>query len=272
MRGKVIGAKQERTLVGARRLGKMTLHLQCNTQVVVRLAIGHVDLQRARERVGCSGPVAPREVGATERAQDSRVGRRCDESAFAKRHRSVGVAGGEGSTRRREPRLDVARRRGEGRLECGAHTRSTVLAQRNAREVVRRRKPGLHLEHARVSRERRGAVALLVCAHGAGPQAGQRGAIERAIGRAVARFVQRCERGDERISALEDTIDQRLRVRQAQRRERPDLPPRPLREHRPRCGLHSREVDQNVGILSGDCLRRGPVRRRGQHDAARVLR
>ena len=73
MRGDEVRAKRERALVRARRFGEVALHLQRDAVVVMRLAVGHVRAQRARERGGRRGAVAPREMRAPERAQEPAV-------------------------------------------------------------------------------------------------------------------------------------------------------------------------------------------------------
>ena len=152
------------------------------------------------------------------------------------------------------------------RLGVGAR----AIAQR-FREVVGGREARLQFEHFRVAGDRAGAVARLVCADGIGPQCGKCGAVDRAVCGAVARLVQCGERSDERFQVVEPAVGERGCVRHAQRRQRPDRARGALRKQRPRRSLHAGQVDQDIGVLSGDRLRRSSVRRCGAR-AERIRR
>ena len=187
MGGSEIRAEYQRALVGARGPRHVPLHLQCDAVVVMRLAVGHVPVQRLLECRGRRCPVAAREMREAQRAQQARVTRRDGQPLTAQRDREVAVPSRDHPPDRRKTRIDIPGRRRHRSQKRGACTRVvTCVLHRVPGKVACRCEVGLQREHAVVVRKRLGRIALLMRQHRRRPQLRHRPRIELAVACGIA--------------------------------------------------------------------------------------
>ena len=144
-------------------IGIPALHLQCDTVVVMRFAVGHVEQQRMLEDCSSRLPIAARQLRQTEYSpqRDERVS--IGEMAFDQLRRHVRAPAVDRRLGRRHPCLDIQgcgiRRRNEIRQRV--FEPADVAAERTAQEQ-RRRISGLPPKHLVVARSRCFMVAGLM--------------------------------------------------------------------------------------------------------------
>ena len=171
----------------------------------------------------------------------------------------------DGSANRVDARNRIAGRHGERGREFGAcRVVLAIVAQGNAEEMMRRRKPGLQVEDLSISRARVAAIALAMRDHRTFPERMHAGRIGHRRARLRDRQLHRLELCDKRRFVRHGLVDQRRSVRGGQCRDRHAHPCRSLRQQHSGRRRQPCQVHDHVGVQRRNASRIGGGRRQRQ--------